>query len=131
MEFAPDWLSSQGTEPLDVLDYLQHRYQFAEFQERIPFGTPNLDALFANPVQEERHREFLGYVKSLNKNDLGWVDLIMRPRPRPRVFKSRMQMKIIVTCPPMPGEIKEFIPFDTQAWFVEIPARVMQTMPKD
>src|SRR3546814_5528247 len=56
MEFAPDWLSSQGTEPLDVLDYLQHRYQFAEFQERIPFGTPNLDALFANPVQAERHR---------------------------------------------------------------------------
>src|SRR3546814_16959531 len=96
MEFAPDWLSSQGTEPLDVLDYLQHRCQFAEFQERIPFGTPNLDALFANPVQAERHREFLGYVKSLNKNDLGWVDMIMRPRPWPRVFKSRMQLKIIV-----------------------------------
>src|SRR3546814_3950136 len=67
MEFAPDWLSSQGTEALDVLDYLQHRYQFAEFQERIPFGTPNLYALFANPVQEERHREVL-YRKSTRLN---------------------------------------------------------------
>src|SRR3546814_2892216 len=96
MEFAPDWLSSQGTEPLDVLDYLQHRYQFAEFQERIPFGTPNLDALFANPVQAERHREFLGYVKSLNKNDLGWVDL--RSEEHTSELQSLMRISYAVFC---------------------------------
>lgn len=81
MEFAPDWLTSQGTDPRALLDYLQQHYQFAEFAERIQFGVPNMDALFAYPVQPGQHDVFLEYVTSLNKSGLGWVDLIVRPRP--------------------------------------------------
>lgn len=81
MEFAPDWLSSQGTDPLALLEYLQSRYQFAEFPERIPFGTPDMDALFAQPLRAHQHETFLEYVKLLNKRGLGWVDLIVRPHP--------------------------------------------------
>jgi FkbM family methyltransferase len=80
MEFAPDWMVSQGTDPLTVLEYLQQRYEFAEFPARIPYGTPDLDALFAAPLQARQHEAFLEYVISLNKRGLGWVDLIVRPR---------------------------------------------------
>lgn len=81
MEFAPNWLLSQGTDPLVLLDYLQERYQFAEFPERIPFGTPDTDALFRDPVQASDHAGFLDHVISLNKSKLGWVDLVVRPKP--------------------------------------------------
>jgi hypothetical protein len=81
MEFAPHWLRSQGHDPLVVLDHLQTRYQFAEYAERIPYGTTGFDALFRAPVMAHQHPEFLDYVVSLNKGGLGWVDLIVRPRP--------------------------------------------------
>jgi FkbM family methyltransferase len=79
MEFAPQWLESQGTDPLELLNYLSARYEFAEFPERIPFGVPNTEALFAYPVRAEQMSRFLKYVISLNKNGQGWVDLIVRP----------------------------------------------------
>lgn len=81
MEFAPDWLRSQGTDPESLLDHLQLRYQFAEYPERIAYGTPGMDALFATPIGPRQHRPFLDYAMSLNKNGLGWVDLVVRPRP--------------------------------------------------
>lgn len=80
MEFAPDWLRSQGTDPLAVLDHLQARYEFAEFPERIVYGTPGLDALFAAPVGEGEHARFVEHVTALAARNLGWVDLIVRPR---------------------------------------------------
>jgi FkbM family methyltransferase len=80
MEFAPDWLRSQGTDPVVVLDHLQQRYEFAEFPERIPFGTPGTEALFAAPVRESDHQVFIEHVCSLSARGLGWVDLIVRPR---------------------------------------------------
>lgn len=81
MEFAPDWLRSQGTDPLLLLDHVMLRYEVAEFPERIAFGTPSTAALFAHPLGvADRHR-FVAHVQSLNKNGLGWVDLVLRPRP--------------------------------------------------
>ena len=80
MEFAPDWLRSQGTDPHALMDHLQLRYEFAEFPERIPYGTPGIDALFTAPIRLDQHQAFLDYVVSLNKAGLGWVDLIVRPR---------------------------------------------------
>lgn len=88
MEFAPQWLESQGTDPLGLLDYLHSRYEFAEYLERIPFGLPDTQALFAWPVQGQQLDRFLEYVISLNKNGQGWVDLIVRPRDRARHTSS-------------------------------------------
>ena len=90
MEFAPNWLCSQGTDPLALLDYLQSRYEFAEFAERIPFGTPGMDALFIHAVDSNSHGEFLEHVVSLNKGGLGWVDLIVRPRCPPTINTSTL-----------------------------------------
>lgn len=82
MEFAPDWLRSQGTDPLLLLDHLMLRYEVAEYPERIPFGTPSTDALFASPLRVAEQHRFLEHVQALNGRGLGWVDLVLRPRPR-------------------------------------------------
>lgn len=79
MEFAPQWLESQGTDSLELLKYLHERYELAEYLERIPFGMPDTEALFAYPVKAQQLGRFLEYVISLNKNGQGWVDLIVRP----------------------------------------------------
>lgn len=80
MEFAPDWLRSQGTDPVALLDYLQERYEFVELSGRIPFGGPGLRSLLAMPIASPQHAAFVDYVMSLDRDRLGWVDLLVRPR---------------------------------------------------
>ena len=80
MEFAPHWLESQGTAPLELLQSLIARFEVAEFPERITWGTPGLAALFQAPVRAEDAVRFLAYVRNLNRDDRGWVDLLVRPR---------------------------------------------------
>jgi FkbM family methyltransferase len=79
MEFAPNWLSSQGTDPLELLRYLAQRYQIAEYPARISYDTPDLASLFDKPVGDTELESFLEYVVSLDRDGLGWVDLIVRP----------------------------------------------------
>jgi FkbM family methyltransferase len=80
MEFAPNWLTSQGTDPAELLAYLLEHYEVAEFAERIPYGTDELSALFRFPLTDSAISSFIGHVRSLNRNGLGWVDLIVRPK---------------------------------------------------
>jgi FkbM family methyltransferase len=80
MEFAPDWLESQGTDPMAVLDYLQARYEIAELLERIPYGLDRLEALFTHRVTANQHQDFVRHVRAQNGKGLGWVDLVVRPR---------------------------------------------------
>lgn len=82
MEFAPQWLESQGTQPLALLNHLLARFEVVEFPERIPYGTPSFDALFAHPLKAQRAEEFLAHVRNLNYDDRGWVDLLLRPTRR-------------------------------------------------
>lgn len=84
MEFAPDWLRSQGTDPLELLTYLQdeHGFEISECAERVAFGTPNIDALFSYPLTRASRAAFLLHVVALNKGGLGWVDLLVRPRKK-------------------------------------------------
>jgi hypothetical protein len=80
MEFAPAWLRSQGTDPLQLLRYLAGRYQIAEYPERIPYKTSGLASLFDKPLAAAELEAFLQHVTSLDRDGLGWVDLIARPR---------------------------------------------------
>ncbi len=82
MEFAPQWLESQGTAPLELLQSLVARFDVAECPERITWGTPTLAALFQAPLRASDAARFLAYVRNLNRDDLGWVDLLVRPRAR-------------------------------------------------
>jgi len=83
MEFAPDWLRSQGTDPHVLLEYLLERYEVVEYTGRVPFATKELEALFAAPLLPPQSAGFLRYVESLDRAGLGWVDLLVRPRGRP------------------------------------------------
>jgi len=81
MEFAPNWLESQQHDPLQLLHYLSDHFEFIDFPERLSYNTPDLDALFERPFQRDQLQDFLQYVVSLNRNGLGWVDLLVRPKP--------------------------------------------------
>jgi hypothetical protein len=78
IEFAPYWLESQGTVPLQFLQSLLARFEVVEFPERITYGTVSLASLFVNPLQAVEEAEFLDYVVSLNRNRSGWIDLLLR-----------------------------------------------------
>lgn len=80
MEFAPQWLESQKTDPLALLNSLLDRFDVVEFPERITFGTPSLDELFRHPIKPDQAASFLEYVIQLNSARRGWVDLLVRPR---------------------------------------------------
>jgi FkbM family methyltransferase len=84
MEFAPHWLRSQGTDPLQLLRHLVGRYQIAEYPERIPYKTSGLASLFDRPLAATELDAFLQHVISLDRDGLGWVDLIARPRAADR-----------------------------------------------
>ncbi|MCB5188968.1 FkbM family methyltransferase [Methylobacillus caricis] len=82
MEFAPGLLRSQGADPLALLAWLQDDCGFAvtELSERIPYGTTELESLFAYPLQKEQRTAFVSYVTSLNRGELGGqVDVLIRP----------------------------------------------------
>jgi len=80
MEFAPDWLRSQGTDPNPFFRRLATAYEVAEVPGRIAYSTQHLDELFAMPLDPDSSERFVDHVVSLNRNGLGWVDLLLRPR---------------------------------------------------
>jgi len=80
MEFAPQWLESQRSDPTALLRALAARHQVVEFPERIVWGTPSLESLFACPIGADEVEAFVGYVRRLNHQGRGWVDLLVRPR---------------------------------------------------
>lgn len=80
MEFAPHWLQSQGHDPLSLLEYLTDRYEVTEYPERMRYNTLTLNGLFDKLIQPNQLPHFLQYVVSLNQNQLGWVDLLVRPK---------------------------------------------------
>lgn len=80
MEFAPDWLRSQGTDPLELLRYLVDRYEVAEAPARLAYKTRSFAALFDAPLVAAELAAFLHYVTGLDRNGRGWVDLVVRPR---------------------------------------------------
>lgn len=79
-EFAPSWLESQGNSPEELLLYLIERYRVIEAPARTRFGRDSLKSLFSLPLNKDEIRSFIAYVKSLNKNDLGWVDIYIAPQ---------------------------------------------------
>lgn len=80
-EFAPYWLMSQGTEPIELLNYLIKNFLVAEAPERVTFNTLVLDDLWDKALTLEQASDFIDWVTNLNKDRRGWVDLLIRPKP--------------------------------------------------
>jgi FkbM family methyltransferase len=79
-EFAPYWLLSQGTEPIELLTYLLNNFQVAEAPERIDFNTLVLDDLWARSLTVDQAGDFIEWITNLNRDKRGWVDLLIRPK---------------------------------------------------
>jgi len=79
-EFAPHWLKSQGTDPLEFLRLLITNFMVIETPARSRFKGDNLIKLFSEPLTINESEEFLSYVTSLDDNDLGWCDLLIKPK---------------------------------------------------
>ena len=79
-EFAPNWLESQGNDPKELLRYMSSLYRVVEAPSRTRFRRDSLNSLFTAPLIAEEIDGFLDYVRSLNRNGLGWVDLYVAPK---------------------------------------------------
>lgn len=81
-EFAPYWLRSQNTDPVDLIKHLVSKYVVAEVPSRTRFRGDYLKALVRSSLKEDDCFEFVNYIQSLAKRDgvdIGWCDLIILP----------------------------------------------------
>ena len=62
MEFAPKWLRSQGTDPVELARTLAASYDVSEYHERIPYNAPNLASLRKYRIDPGQSQHFVAYV---------------------------------------------------------------------
>ena len=79
-EFGPHWIKSQNSDPLKFLSDLVNRYEVAELPATIPYLTNNISDLFNFSFDSMSVEGFIKYLEKLDKNNLGWCDLIIRPK---------------------------------------------------
>ncbi len=79
-EFAPHWLKSQGTNPLDFLQFLIENFAVAELPLRPRFIGDSIKYLFKNRLNLSDIDRFVEYLQKHNKNRRGWCDLIVMPK---------------------------------------------------
>lgn len=79
MEFAPRWLRSHDTPPVDFLAELSTRFAVAEYPARFPFGATLADC-FRRPLTPADAASFTAHFEG--EDGGGWGDLLVRPRGR-------------------------------------------------
>lgn len=79
-EFAPDWMRSQGSDPVAVLRELTRRYVVFEHPGRIAWTTADMRTMLGRPVLPEHAPDFVSYVTAMAQRDRGWTDLFVLPR---------------------------------------------------
>ena len=80
MEFAPEWLRKQGTEPDKFLLELIEKYNVFEYPERVPFHFSSLIDFNDYQITNVAVQDFINFVEGQNKDSRGWVDLIILPK---------------------------------------------------
>ena len=78
-EFAPNWIESQGFTSHHELEWLCCHFQVFEAPLRTLWNS-RFEEIFARPVEAAYSKGFVDYVKSLNHNNLGWIDLYIMPK---------------------------------------------------
>lgn len=86
-EFAPQWLESQGTDPVALLGWLLARYAVHESLGRVRYGCQSLDDAIGPAIGRGDEERFVNYVRNLALNDKGWIDLYILPLPEKRRFR--------------------------------------------
>lgn len=85
-EFAPMWLESQGTDPVNLLRYLLSRYAVFESAARVRWNANTLSDVIGAPLILGCEKDFVAYVRKLALQDRGWVDLFVLPRQERRRY---------------------------------------------
>jgi len=80
-EFAPNWMVSQGFNPHHELEWLSCHFQVFEAPLRTQWNS-RFEEIFTRPLEAAYSEGFIDYVKSLNPNNLGWVDLYIMPKAK-------------------------------------------------
>lgn len=86
-EFDPGLMISQGTNPHTYLKYLIENYIVAEYIPRPRYGASALKEVFRQELRLEHIEGFINHVKGLNRNERGWVDILITPE---RVYRMIM-----------------------------------------
>lgn len=79
-EFAPYWLESQSSDPEELLHYLIGRYRVFECPQRFAYKAKNLSDQLGEALSGSDVKGFVDYVRGLNANGRGWIDLLVLPR---------------------------------------------------
>lgn len=79
-EFAPNWLTSQGTKPDVLLDLLIKHFDVIELPTKVAYQTKSINELFLNPLKKVEIDSFLKYVYEMDRDNRGWCDLLIRPK---------------------------------------------------
>lgn len=87
-EFAPHWLVSQGTDPVEFLTDIIKKYDVYESPQRYLFSAKFEMTGLGVPILKDDVNAFVAHVRSLNSAGMGWVDLIVRPRSRWRRVRT-------------------------------------------
>lgn len=77
-EFAPDWLISQGTNPVDFLKQLIQLYVVIELPKRCRFKGESLNNLIEFKLNTNEVEDFVKYISDSAKGK-GWCDLLILP----------------------------------------------------
>lgn len=78
-EFAPEWLESQGSDPVALLRWLLKRFAVHENAGRTGWKTRSLAGALGVPLEQGDEAAFVDYVRNLALKDKGWVDLYILP----------------------------------------------------
>ena len=79
MEFCPVLFEHHGTDPLKFLSEFVSKYDVVDINSPA-YTTPSLDYLFQNPLKLEQLVNFISYVNSLKEKNIGWTDILIRPK---------------------------------------------------
>lgn len=80
MEFAPQWLTWQNTDPEIFLEYLITRYTVCELPSRFTCKDSLEDICFNKVLQKHEIKQFISYIRAYHKNGLGACELIVAPK---------------------------------------------------
>jgi len=80
-EFAPRWIEDQQEDPVAFLAYLLERYDVTEFSRDYVFGSDYRELITRRKLKPGQEQAFVDYVAEQFRDRLGWVDLLITPKP--------------------------------------------------
>jgi FkbM family methyltransferase len=77
MEFAPFCLESQNTDSVVFLKNMINNFDVVELS-KMPFKVEPLEKLFDKKLNSDDVKDFVEYVKCLDREDRGWAELLVK-----------------------------------------------------